>query len=427
MLYQRGKESTWWYRFRFSGRIVHESSKSQSRTVAREAERQRRRELEEKWNRIEKRTLPPTFEKGSQDWLALQEGRVAPNTIAVAKISLMHLREAFGSRLLCDIGAKDVAAYQQRRLKDKAQGKTVNLELGVFRQIMKAYDCWSALDGKIKALPIRKNVGRALTPDDESLLLARCATSDSACYTATVLAINTTMRKDEIRKLRWNQVDLFDAALTVGKSKTQAGTGRVIPLNPPARMALVDWANRFPDHEPAEYVFPWCEGGYTRKKRQESGEFALSMSSQVDPTRPTKGWRTAWRNVTRAVECPKCGLLQPPADVCQNLECNQEIKGIKSPLAGLRFHDLRHCAITKLAESQASDQTIMSIAGHVSREMLEHYSHIRMAAKRAALDAIATRLPDLHGGKSPDFEGDVHQNGNQMGMSQNVGAAKLLQ
>lgn len=31
----------------------------------------------------------------------------------------------------------------------------------------------------------------------------------------------------------------------------------------------------------------------------------------------------------------------------------------------------------------------MSIAGHLSRKMLEHYSHIRMEAKRAALDAIA--------------------------------------
>ena len=31
----------------------------------------------------------------------------------------------------------------------------------------------------------------------------------------------------------------------------------------------------------------------------------------------------------------------------------------------------------------------MAIAGHVSRKMLEHYSHIRMEAKRVALDAIA--------------------------------------
>jgi len=406
---QRPEGGAWWYRFRFAGRIIHESSRSQSLTVAREAEKQRRRELEESWNRITKRTLPPTFEKGAQDWLALQEGRVAPNTISVAKTSLKHLSKAFGGRLLCDISPKDVAAYQQKRLKESAQGKTINLELAVFRQIMKAYDCWSVFDGKIKALPVRKNVGRALTPDEESLLLERCATADSACYSATVLALNTTMRKDEIRRLRWNQVNLFEGVLTVGKSKTQAGTGRVIPLNPPARKALVDWGNKLKDRKPEHYVFPWCE------------------SRHVEPSKPTKGWRTAWRTATRAVECPTCGQLQRPTNFCQNPECRQEMKGIKSPLSGLRFHDLRHCALTKLAESQASDQTIMSIAGHVSREMLEHYSHIRMAAKRAALDSIATRLPDLSGAKSPTFEGYVHQNDNQTGMYKKRSSAKLLQ
>ena len=37
------------------------------------------------------------------------------------------------------------------------------------------------------------------------------------------------------------------------------------------------------------------------------------------------------------------------------------------------------------------DLTIESIAGHVSRKMLEHYSHIRLAAKRKALDALDER------------------------------------
>lgn len=56
-----------------------------------------------------------------------------------------------------------------------------------------------------------------------------------------------------------------------------------------------------------------------------------------------------------------------------------------------RLHDLRHTAITKLAESQASDSTIMAIAGHLSRAMLERYSHIRMEAKREAMNALTTR------------------------------------
>jgi len=64
---------------------------------------------------------------------------------------------------------------------------------------------------------------------------------------------------------------------------------------------------------------------------------------------------------------------------------------IWSPFAGFRFHDLRHQAITELAESPASDNTIMSIAGHVSRKRLAHYSHVRLDAKRNALDALTMR------------------------------------
>ena len=36
----------------------------------------------------------------------------------------------------------------------------------------------------------------------------------------------------------------------------------------------------------------------------------------------------------------------------------------------------------------------MSIAGHVSRAMLSRYSHVRMEAKRRALDEIAVRQRD---------------------------------
>jgi integrase len=61
-------------------------------------------------------------------------------------------------------------------------------------------------------------------------------------------------------------------------------------------------------------------------------------------------------------------------------------------LSGLRFHDLRHQAITELAERSQGDQTIMSIAGHVSQEMLNHYSHIRMESKRRALKTLEEPL-----------------------------------
>jgi integrase len=379
MLYQRGKEKTWWYRFRFGGRIIHESAKTQSKTVAREAEKQRRRQLEESWNHITRRTLPPTFAKAAHEWLAGRDGRVAASTLTIGRVSIMHLTPAFGDKLLCDVTPKALEAYQQARLREGAQGRTVNIEIQALRQILKANKCWQHLDGEIRSLKERKDVGRALTPEEEARLLEECTKADSACYTAVVLALNTTMRKDEIRRLQWKQIDLFDGLLTVGKSKTDAGTGRVIPLNPAVRRALADLCEAFPNRDAEHYVFPLAEG-----------------NSKPDFARPAKGWRTAWRNA-----CKRAGLK-------------------------MRFHDLRHTAITKLAESQASDQTIMAIAGHVSRAMLEHYSHIRLAAKRAALEAISTPLPKPACGKMADSRGDVHQIGNQIGMLENGGSRKLL-
>ena len=56
-----------------------------------------------------------------------------------------------------------------------------------------------------------------------------------------------------------------------------------------------------------------------------------------------------------------------------------------------RWHHNRHTLVTELAESGAGDEVIMSIAGHVSRAMLSRYSHVRMEAKRRALDEIAAR------------------------------------
>jgi integrase len=53
-----------------------------------------------------------------------------------------------------------------------------------------------------------------------------------------------------------------------------------------------------------------------------------------------------------------------------------------------RLHDLRHTAATKLAEAGVPESTMLSLMGHMSRAMLERYSHIRMAAKREAVEAL---------------------------------------
>jgi hypothetical protein len=117
-----------------------------------------------------------------------------------------------------------------------------------------------------------------------------------------------------IRTLRWKDVDLENRVLRVAESKTRAGEGRPIPLTQPAWAALQYWAERFPRRRSEHFVFPACENG------------------QVDPTRGIASWRTAWRRVTGAIQCPSCREIQSPRKICRNVECRAEIR------ATLRTH-----------------------------------------------------------------------------------------
>jgi len=55
----------------------------------------------------------------------------------------------------------------------------------------------------------------------------------------------------------------------------------------------------------------------------------------------------------------------------------------------IRIHDLQaHLYYEARGGAGERANPHVSIAGHLSRKMLEHYSHIRMAAKRTALEPL---------------------------------------
>jgi integrase len=251
--------------------------------------------------------------------------------------------------LLCDVDANRIASYQARRKSEGASARTLNNELQVLRQILKRYKLWADLQGDVKLERESNHIGKAMTEEQEMGLLAACE-SNPLLRAVVSLALNTALRKNEIRTLRWCQIDLIERTLTVGRTKTEGGSGRLIPLNSVAYAALVRWAGRFPETKPENYVFPSCEAAGIEREDPDV--------ERIDPSRAIKSWRSAWR------------------------------RALKDAGLSIRFYYLRHTCITKLAEGQASEQTLMSISGHLSRKMIEHYSHIRMSAKRAALDAI---------------------------------------
>jgi integrase len=167
---------------------------------------------------------------------------------------------------------------------------------------------------------------------------------------------NTTARGCELKGLRLADVDLISRSLTIRRTSTKTDAGcRVIPLNENALWAiarLIERAQFLGASQPEHHVFPAAGFRHTQENRHVAG-------TGYDPTSPMRSWRTAWRSLT-----------------------------IAAGLQGLRFHDLRHHCITRLAEAGVPEQTLMAIAGHVSREMLEHYSHVRMQAKREAVAAL---------------------------------------
>jgi integrase len=291
--------------------------------------------------------------RGGNNVLEAEKSHLAQRTYEIYEVAVRcHLIPALGPRLLCDIGADTIAAYQARRKGAGASARTINKELQVLRQILKRHKPWAHLQGDVKFEREHCDIGKALTREEEKKLLNACA-SNALLNAVVTLALNTALRKNEIRTLRWSQIDFEQRTVTVGRAKTQAGTGRMIPLNQPAFEALVKWAGRLVESNAEDYVFPACEAAGIEREHPDR--------ERIDPTRPIMSWRSAWRAALK-----RAGLQ-------------------------LRFHDLRHTCITKLAESQTSEQTLMAIAGHVSRSMIEHYSHIRLEAKRTATDAIVEK------------------------------------
>ena len=212
----------------------------------------------------------------------------------------------------------------------------------------------------IRPLKEPQSIGRALKEEEKERLLKTAAIRPEweTAYLAAVLCLNTTARGCELKGLQWSDVDFFNRALTIRKSKTTAGE-RVIPLSDVGCSALARLRSRaeaFGEVQPSHFVFATFTPKFTFRGKKVIGYNVTAY----DPTKPMKSWRSAWRTLT-------------------------DNAGLK----GFRFHDLRHCAITQLAESDTSDSTIMAIAGHVSRRMLERYSHVRMEAKRKAMEALA--------------------------------------
>jgi integrase len=357
-LFKRGKN--WWTDFSVNGVRYRLSLDT---TDWREAQSREKEKIAQastgKLTPVNQQFARLGFSTAAARYLDGRKLEVLPRTIDKERDLLRAPAEYLRDTPLRRLTLESLMAYRQKRAADGKAALYINMEMGAVRRVLKKAKRWHLFADDLKPLKKdgRGHRAQALS-ESEKLRLLRTTTARpdwQVARLAMTLALNTTMRGCEIRGLCWDDIDFIERTVRIRKSKTPAGE-RLIPLNADAWAAILEARNHCfkifgRDPAPEWYVFPH--------------EYERNGSWRPDPARPVKSWRTAWRSITRA-----------------------------AGLQGFRFHDLRHQAITELAESQDSDQTIMAIAGHVSRKMLEHYSHIRLEAKRRALEALSGRVDE---------------------------------
>jgi integrase len=256
-----------------------------------------------------------SFSEAAERYLAERLARIQPKTAQAERERARQLKKYFESTPVGRITADAALAYMAERKKAGMSNGTINRDLDVLRGVLKRAKRWHAMADDVRPLPVRQNVGRALGHDEKLRLLKLAASRPEwqNARLAALLALNTTARAGEIRGLRWRDVDLIERVLTIRRNTTKTDAGeRVIPLNTGAWAAILESRQRarllFGTEPLADwYVFPHAEG-----------------LSKPDPSKPMSCWRTAWRSLTRAIQCPVCGALQKPAEKCQAIECGAD-------------------------------------------------------------------------------------------------------
>lgn len=366
------KTAAWWADFSVNGQrfrlSLDTANKTEANTFAKKKEAQAN---EGKLTATSQSFARLTFTEAAEKYLASRKLDLQKSSITKEAQLLVRLKEYFGPTRLNRISAEQVLNYREWRAATCGPA-IVNMEVGVLRRILKRAKLWHSMADDIKPLKEPPTIGRALSPGEKTSLLEAAALKPEweTAYFAAILALNTTMRGCELKGLRWADIDLLADTLTIRKSKTEAGV-RVIPLTPDAFEVLVQLRKRaemFGPVEPQHYVF----ARFKPVGRFDGKQIVEHRMLNFDPTTPLGSWKKAWSKLTA-----------------------------KAGLPGLRFHDLRHHSITELAESGASEQTIKAIAGHVSQRMLERYSHIRLEAKRDAMQALSNNPVTAVTGNSP--------------------------
>src|SRR5262249_8845501 len=219
------------YEVKVDGRRYRGSTGATSKPQAIAEERRQRERLESYSQVVEEEAREQqrkTIQQAADEFLLDYRSKHTAATFAV--YALGHVTDHLGGRLVVEITPNVVKRYQTDRLAEKAGPKTTNDEgLLLLRLCGDQGDLIPAALRRDKALKLQlpPSPGRPYSREEKARMLEEAQKLRTPQMRAALaLDLNTGLRDKELREIRWGQIDLIEKkALTVGKSKTEGGTG----------------------------------------------------------------------------------------------------------------------------------------------------------------------------------------------------------
>ena len=243
---------------------------------------------------------------------------------------------------VASLTATAIAGFRDHRLKS-VSGSTVRKELTLLGHVLTiAKNEWGVQPPSDPVGAVRKPKSasgrdRRVTPEQiASILGSLQQTKNPIVKRVFLFALATGMRRGEVLSLTWDHVDLEKR--TAFLTTTKNGEARQVPLSP-AALALLAETQGAAQRAPEGTVDPSC-----------GPVFPITANA----------FRLSWERVKR-----------------------------RAGVEGLRFHDLRHEAISRFFEMGLSLPEVSLISGHKDPRMLLRYTHLKA-------ESVAKRL--LQGG-----------------------------
>ena len=258
-----------------------------------------------------------------------------------------NLKACFGQMMISGMVRRDIERYVAKRKGDGVKPTTINRELALLKHILRKAVDWDYLEinpaSGVKHQRVEVPEFSILTEEEMDRFIDKASPH---LRTIFILALNTGMRRGEIFRLEWRDVDFDQGIITVRKPKNYET--RYIPMNASVRDALAT--------QPRRIV---VDSEATGRVERRACPYVFSN----DDGSPLKAIDTGFQ-----ASLNRAGITKH-----------------------FRFHDMRHTFASHLVMKGVDMRTVAKLMGHKDIKQTMRYAHLAPDHLQAAVEVLTRR------------------------------------